>query len=87
MTKLQKHRAKWLALLKVRYNGVIPLFDDIKDITDNIDMYVAVAELSAKGYLKYGYEYVEDDEGISHPSERGYRFTDKAVKLLEEANK
>lgn len=87
MTKLQKHRAKWLALLKVRYNEVIPLFDEVKDITENIDMYVAVAELSAKGYLKYGYEYVEDDEGLKHPYDRGYRFTDKAVKLLEEANK
>jgi hypothetical protein len=87
MTKLQKRRAKWLALLKVRYNTVIPLFDDVNDITEDLAMYTAVAELAAKGYLKYGYEYVEDDEGIRHPSERGYRFTDKGMKLLEEANK
>ena len=87
MTKLQKHRAKWLSLLKVKYGRVVPLFTDVADITGNLEMYSAVAELAAKGYLHYGHEVVVDDEGISHPFERGYRFTDKAIKLLEEASK
>lgn len=85
MTK--KEKIKWLSLLKVKYGNVIPLFTDVKDIRDNLEMYGAVAGLASKGFLYYGYELVIDDEGIAHPFERGYRFTSKAIELLEEASK
>lgn len=82
-----KKLAKHLSLAKLRYGDVIPLFTDVNEIKDNLAMYSAIADAAAKGYLQYGYDTIIDDEGIPHPFERGYRFTDKGLKLLEEASK
>ena len=90
MTKINwRHRklAKQLVLAKLKYGDVIPLLTGVDEIKDNLAFYSAIVEAAAKGYLQYGYDVVVDDEGISHPFERGYRFTAKGLKLLEEVSK
>lgn len=41
------------------------------------------AELARKGYIQYDIEYIEDDEGVRHGFQRGYKLTQKAKDLLE----
>lgn len=84
-----RHRklAKQLVLAKLKYGDVIPLTTNVDEIKDNLTLYNAVAEAAAKGYLRYGHEIVEDDEGLRHVFQRGYRFTAKGLALLEEVAK
>ncbi len=76
-----------LATLKLMYcDGLVPLPDDMysEESYANGEM---VSVLIKKGYLKYVYDEVTDDEGIVHVFKRGYVLTHKAKDLLEEKAK
>lgn len=92
MTKKEKIAA--LAKLKLLYGDRrIPVVGDlIVDARGRIDLSKQdvindVATLAERGYLEYGYDRIEDDEGVSHVFERGYVLSNKAKQLLEEAAK
>jgi hypothetical protein len=75
-----------LAKLKIQYgDGRIPTVAEIKICVENISLIETIVTLSSKKYLTYmPPEYIEDDEGIKHRFERGYKLTQKARDLLEE---
>ncbi len=86
---MTKHEiAMELATLKLRYaDGLVPLLGVFPITKEDIEYREVVGKLIDKGYLYYTYDAIEDDEGITHGFNRGYRLTGKAIKLLEEKAK
>ena len=86
---MTKHEiAMELATLKLTYaDGLVPLMGVFPSTKEDIEYRNVVGKLIDKGYLYYSSEIVEDDEGIPHKYNRGYRLTGKANKLLEEKAK
>jgi hypothetical protein len=86
---MTKHEiAMELATLKLRYaDGLVPLIGIFPSTIEEIDYREVVGKLIGGGYLQYTAVVVEDDEGIPHSYNRGYRLTGKAIKLLEEKAK
>ena len=86
---MTKHEiAMELATLKLRYaDGLVPLLGLFPSTKEEIEYREVVGGLIDLGYLYYTADVVEDDEGIPHSYNRGYRLTGKANKLLEEKAK
>jgi hypothetical protein len=86
MTKLDI--AMELATLKLTYaDGLVPLIGIFPSTKEEMEYREVVGRLIDQGYLYYTYDEVEDDQGIPHKYNRGYRLTEKANKLLEEKAK
>lgn len=86
---MTKHNiAMELATLKLKYaDGLLPLMGLFPSTKEEIEYREMVGKLIDEGYLHYTYDAIEDDEGITHGFNRGYRLTEKANKLLEEKAK
>ena len=86
---MTKHEiAMELATLKLTYaDGLVPLMGVFPVTKEEIEYREVVGRLIDQGYLYYSFDVVEDDEGIPHKYNRGYRLTVKANKLLEEKAK
>lgn len=83
MTKKQIREE--LSKLKLQFgDGKIPMVTEIKICKENVSLIETIVELASKKYLEYRPSVIiEDDEGIPHRFERGYRMTQKAIDLLE----
>lgn len=86
---MTKHEiAMELATLKLRYaDGLVPLIGIFPSTKEEIEYREVVGRLIDQGYLYYTYDEIQDDEGIPHKYNRGFRLTEKAHKLLEEKAK